>query len=242
MKKYRVNVNGNTYDILGVVSANTEYDVVVLKISDEIGGEVKFGNTNELNTDDKLFMINSKNTMDVKYLEKMIKYIKKITQKYRINDIIILYGGSIDENNIESINGIKDLNGFLIGNSSLDVDKLLKINEVTKYIEKNYLNVTLYKEKAIHFIANRFFFIILTFSLFLLVYMQAFCYELPYGNSDISGLSLLQHQFHILFPQKKSQLCDEYVFFLQIFLHKMHQSQNRKSHILIYHCFSFDSD
>ena len=58
---YVNDVNGNTYDILGVVSANTEYDVVVLKISDEIGGEVKFGNTNELNTDDKLFMINSKN-------------------------------------------------------------------------------------------------------------------------------------------------------------------------------------
>lgn len=80
-----------------------------------------------------VFMINSKNTMDVKYLEKMIKYIKKIIKNYKINDIMILYGGSIDENNIKSINGIKDLNGFLIGNSSLDVDKLLKINEVTKF-------------------------------------------------------------------------------------------------------------
>ena len=79
------------------------------------------------------FMINSKNTIDVKYLEKMIKYIKKISHNYKIDDIIILYGGSIDMNNIESINKIKDLNGFLIGNSSLDVDKLLKINEVTKF-------------------------------------------------------------------------------------------------------------
>ena len=79
-----------------------------------------------------VFMINSNNTINVKYLEKMIKYIKKITQKYKINDIIVLYGGSIDKNNIKSINGIKDLNGFLIGNSSLKVDKLLYLKEVTK--------------------------------------------------------------------------------------------------------------
>lgn len=80
-----------------------------------------------------VFMINSKNTIDVKYLKKMIKFIKKIVKNYEINDIMILYGGSIDENNLESIINIEGLDGYLIGNSSLDIKKFLRLIEVTEF-------------------------------------------------------------------------------------------------------------
>lgn len=53
--------NGNTYEVLGVIAAQVDYDVVVLKINKNAGKGVLFGSSNNLKTDDKLFMINSKN-------------------------------------------------------------------------------------------------------------------------------------------------------------------------------------
>lgn len=79
------------------------------------------------------FMINSKNTIDVKHLQKTINFIKKITKNYKINDIIVLYGGSIDENNLKSIKNIKGLDGYLIGNSSLNIKEFLELIEVTEF-------------------------------------------------------------------------------------------------------------
>lgn len=52
---------GNTYEILGVVTANPDYDVVVLKLNDAVGKKVKFGNSNELYSGQKVYSINSKN-------------------------------------------------------------------------------------------------------------------------------------------------------------------------------------
>lgn len=80
-----------------------------------------------------VFMINSKNNINVKQLQKTIKFIKKIVKNYKINDIIILYGGSIDENNLKSILNIEELDGYLIGNSSLEIKKFLKLIEVTSF-------------------------------------------------------------------------------------------------------------
>lgn len=57
---YVNDVYGNTYDILGVVAAKADYDVVVLKISEEVGQPVVLGTSNDVKTGDKLFMINSK--------------------------------------------------------------------------------------------------------------------------------------------------------------------------------------
>lgn len=57
---YANDSEGNTYDILGVVAANTTYDVVVLKIDKNAGKPVTFGNSENLNSNDNLFKINSK--------------------------------------------------------------------------------------------------------------------------------------------------------------------------------------
>jgi len=50
----------NTYNITGIVTLNTDYDIVVLKLDKIVGKSVKFGDSEKLQTDDKLFMINSK--------------------------------------------------------------------------------------------------------------------------------------------------------------------------------------
>lgn len=80
-----------------------------------------------------VYMINSKKNINVKQLQKTILFIKKQLKKYKINDTIVLYGGSIDEKNIKTIINIKELDGYLIGNSSLNVKQFLKLIEVTDF-------------------------------------------------------------------------------------------------------------
>lgn len=58
---YVNDAKSNTYDILGVVAAQIDYDVVVLKIDKNSGKGVSIGSSTKLELDDKLFMINSKN-------------------------------------------------------------------------------------------------------------------------------------------------------------------------------------
>lgn len=45
---------------------------------------------------------------------------------------IVLYGGSVNEKNIEQLNQIENVSGFLIGGASLDSSKVLKIKEVVE--------------------------------------------------------------------------------------------------------------
>ena len=65
------------------------------------------------------------------------RYQKKLWKKQEnisfINDIIyekyetkldILYGGSVNDENIEELSSIKGLTGFLVGGSSLDINKV----------------------------------------------------------------------------------------------------------------------
>lgn len=56
-----------------------------------------------------------------------VNYIKQIIfNMYHIN-IKVLYGGSITEKNIDKFNEIKNLSGYLIGASSINPDKFIKI-------------------------------------------------------------------------------------------------------------------
>ena len=60
-------------------------------------------------------------------IQEVVRYIKKIV-KDNYNCIPnVLYGGSINEINITTLKKIKYLDGYLIGKSSTDVNKLEKI-------------------------------------------------------------------------------------------------------------------
>lgn len=63
-------------------------------------------------------------------IEKNIEYIKNVVnEKYSNTDIKVLYGGSINDKNINELNKIKNVSGFLVGGASLDPNKLFKIIE-----------------------------------------------------------------------------------------------------------------
>ncbi len=60
-------------------------------------------------------------------IEEVITYIKSLLNK----DIKVVYGGSVSINNIKQLNAIKNLDGFIVGIESLDINKLKLIREVT---------------------------------------------------------------------------------------------------------------
>lgn len=72
------------------------------------------------------------NTVATNYeIERVIKIIKDVAQKYlKYNNIKVIYGGNIDKDNIKTIMNVKDLDGYLLGRSSCDIEEFSKIIEV----------------------------------------------------------------------------------------------------------------
>ena len=63
-------------------------------------------------------------------LNNTISFIKKhIFDTYSLK-LKILYGGSVDTNNIKSLNEIKEIDGYLIGSCSLNPENILEISKL----------------------------------------------------------------------------------------------------------------
>lgn len=66
-----------------------------------------------------------------KEIEDTIKYIKSIVNdNFNYQDIKVLYGGSINEKNINKLKNIDNISGYLIGEASTNANTLLNIIEV----------------------------------------------------------------------------------------------------------------
>lgn len=57
---------------------------------------------------------------------KSVQYIKSLGNLYGV-DLKVLYGGSVNLENIQEINNIKELDGFLVGKFSLVADNVIKM-------------------------------------------------------------------------------------------------------------------
>ena len=80
-----------------------------------------------------IWAIGSGKTPSNQDIKEVTKYIKEIVfELNKYDDVKVLYGGSIDENNIELITRIPNICGVLVGNTSVDVEKLLTIVERSK--------------------------------------------------------------------------------------------------------------
>lgn len=56
-----------------------------------------------------------------------VKFIRKIIKSYYCIDMDVLYGGSISEENINAVKDIKEIDGIVIGASSLNVNAIINI-------------------------------------------------------------------------------------------------------------------
>ncbi|WP_185862073.1 triose-phosphate isomerase [Blattabacterium cuenoti] len=74
-----------------------------------------------------IWAIGTGKTATFEQVQKMHQFIRSLfLEKYGIN-LSILYGGSINENNAKDFFLQKDIDGGLIGNSSLELEKFIKI-------------------------------------------------------------------------------------------------------------------
>lgn len=74
-----------------------------------------------------IWSIGSGKTPTIEEIENSVNIIKNIiTNNYSL-DLPVLYGGSVNENNIDELIKIKELNGYVLGESSKEIDNLIKI-------------------------------------------------------------------------------------------------------------------
>ena len=74
-----------------------------------------------------IWSIGTNKLLNIEELESTISYIKDLVFSMNNTNIKVIYGGSINENNIETLNGIKNIDGFLIGSASINPLKFIKI-------------------------------------------------------------------------------------------------------------------
>lgn len=64
-----------------------------------------------------------------KEIKDTIKYIKSVLNKCKL-DLKVVYGGSVNENNIENLNKIDNIDGFMIGGSCINPQKFGKVIKI----------------------------------------------------------------------------------------------------------------
>jgi len=97
------------------------YEVLEKQISEVLNNvEIK----NIMIAYEPVWAIGTGNVPSGKEIKENIDFINDLLyEKYEIK-LDILYGGSVNDENIEELCGIKGLSGFLVGGASLDVDKV----------------------------------------------------------------------------------------------------------------------
>lgn len=83
-----------------------------------------------------LWSIGSNKIPEMNTIKGTIKFIKNLIHDYYDLDLDILYGGSINRANIILLRNIKEIDGFIIGASSLEIKELERIIKLTQ-VDKN---------------------------------------------------------------------------------------------------------
>ena len=79
-----------------------------------------------------VWSIGSGNIPSNKHIENVVGYIKNwFSNKYNIH-VDVIYGGSVNPNNISLLNEISNLDGYLLGGTSLNIASL---KEIIEYLE-----------------------------------------------------------------------------------------------------------
>ena len=80
-----------------------------------------------------VWAIGSNKTPTQSFIKEIMQAIKEWIKQYNFSDnATLMYGGSVNETNIESVAAIEQLGGVLIGSASLDFKKLKNIVSLHK--------------------------------------------------------------------------------------------------------------
>lgn len=101
------------------VKINNQISQAILGIDDEIKKEIIIAY-------EPIWAIGSGITPEIKEIEYVINYIYDVINLYKLKPII-LYGGSVNKENINKILSINNINGVLIGSISSKIDEIKEI-------------------------------------------------------------------------------------------------------------------
>lgn len=135
--------NGNTYSVDGVIAANNNYDIVLLKLDKNEGQGIKLGNSSDLKYNDNVFIINSfeNNTFSIKYGSVVNSSDGKIKSLFPLNESQI--GSALYNKNGEVIG----FNTGVLLNSDLSLaNDISYLNEIYNIlINKNFNDIEITK-------------------------------------------------------------------------------------------------
>jgi len=107
-----------------IQSVAQAFENQLLCLKDCLNGEARKVNTLWI-AYEPVWAIGTGRLPELSYLEQVYTILAELVAQHIPQDIAVryIYGGSLDENNIASITCIPQIDGFLIGHSSLDFQK-----------------------------------------------------------------------------------------------------------------------
>lgn len=78
-----------------------------------------------------VWAINSGKIPDIDNLIKIIRYIKELSNELGIN-ATVLYGGSVNEDTVLKLEAVEEIDGYLIGAVSTEIDKFIRIINIVE--------------------------------------------------------------------------------------------------------------
>lgn len=82
-----------------------------------------------------VWAVDNGEVINKKEIQEIIKFIKKIIKDYYELELPIIYGGGVNNNNMEKLFDIDDLDGLLLGKSSLDISVVKSVYEMMTNID-----------------------------------------------------------------------------------------------------------
>lgn len=136
--KVNLALKNNIIPIICIGETEEEYNnnltkkVLKKELDEALENNITLLNNEIIIAYEPIFSIGTNKVLDIKEIENIISYIKSYLKNTYLLDIKVLYGGSVNLNNIGNLEKISNLDGYLIGNASLDAKSFLDLTSKIK--------------------------------------------------------------------------------------------------------------
>lgn len=136
--KVNLALKNNIIPIICVGETEEEYNnnltkkVLKKELNEALENNITLLNNEIIIAYEPIFSIGTNKVLDIKEIENIVSYIKSYLKNTYLLDIKVLYGGSVNLNNIGNLEKISNLDGYLIGNASLDAKSFLDLTSKIK--------------------------------------------------------------------------------------------------------------
>ena len=106
---------------------NTEYQTLEKQLARVLNNVPSEKFKNIIIAYEPTYLIGSNQKLDISKITTTINFLKKLINDYYHQNIKVVFGGNINSKNILKLKNIQNIDGFIVGSSSLDIKKLKNI-------------------------------------------------------------------------------------------------------------------